>query len=227
MIVNHFLDALGQAPTTDHVASAVDSLVLLFQKLSRSPRREVQGLFGELIVIDASSDPATLLDAWHADPGDRFDFTFTSSRLEVKTNASRQRSHEFSFEQCAPPPGTTATLASLFVETAGGGLSLRTLVERIEARFGSRPNLIVKLHSVLADALGAALLEGLEQRFDEQLAQSSLAFYDLSRIPAVRGPLPPEVTAVRFRSEIAGVMPLDMETLGLLIPALAGRLSHR
>lgn len=203
------------------VASAIDSLVLLFQKLSRSPRREAQGLFGELLVIDTSSDPATFLDAWHTDPGDRFDFTFASSRLEVKTSANRQRCHEFSLEQCAPPADSTVTLASLFVETVGGG-SLKALVERIEAGLSSRPKLIVKLHSVLADTLGAALLEALGQRFDEQLAMSSLAFYDLSTIPAVRGPLPPQVTAVRFRSELAGVSPLSTQRLGHLMPGLAG-----
>jgi hypothetical protein len=86
----------------------------------------------------------------------------------------------------------------------------------------SRPKLMVKLHSVLADTLGAALLEALGQRFDEQLALSSLAFYDLSTIPAVRGPLPPQVTAVRFRSELAGVSPLSTQRLGHLMPGLAG-----
>ena len=220
MIANHLLDGLGDAPTTDEVAAAIDALVSLFQKLSRSPRRQAQGLFGELLVIGTASNAATLLDAWHADPLDRFDFTFASSRLEVKTNANRQRRHEFSLEQCTPPADISATVASLFIETAGGGLSLNALVERIEARLGSKPELILKLHSVLADTLGTGLQEGLGQRFDEQLALSSLAFYDLCTIPAVRGPLPPEVTAVRFRSDIGLVTPMDVQQAGRLTPGL-------
>jgi hypothetical protein len=220
MIANHLLDGLGDAPTTDEVAAAIDALVSLFQKLSRSPRRQAQGLFGELLVIGTASNAATLLDAWHADPLDRFDFTFASSRLEVKTNANRQRRHEFSLEQCTPPVDISAIVASLFVETAGGGLSLKVLVERIEARLSSKPGLIVKLHSVLADTLGTGLLEGLNQRFDEQLALSSLTFYDLSKIPAVRGPLPPEVTAVRFRSDIGLVTPIPVQKAGRFTPGL-------
>ena len=220
MIANHLLDRLGDAPTTDEVAAAIDALVSLFQKLSRSPRRETQGLFGELLVIGTASHPATLLDAWHVDPLDRFDFTFATSRLEVKTNANRQRRHEFSLEQCTPPGEISAAVASLFVETAGGGLSLSALVERIEACLGSKPELILKLHSVLADTLGTGLLVGLEQRFDEELALSSLAFYDLSTIPAVRCPLPPEVTAVRFRSDISLVTPIDVQQVGHLTPGL-------
>jgi hypothetical protein len=117
-----------------------------------------------------------LLDAWHADPQDRFDFTFGKTRLEVKTSANRQRCHDFSFEQCTPSVDTNAILASMFVETAGGGLSLEALVARLQARFSSRPELIVKLHAVVADALGSALAQGLSQRFDEQLAVSTLAF---------------------------------------------------
>ena len=220
MIANHLLDRLGDAPTTDEVAAAIDALVSLFQKLSRSPRRETQGVFGELLVIGTASHPATLLDAWHVDPLDRFDFTFATSRLEVKTNANRQRRHEFSHEQCTPPGDISATVASLFVETAGGGLSLSALVERIEACLGSKPELILKLHSVLADTLGTGLVVGLGQRFDEELALSSLAFYDLSTIPAVRGPLPPEVTAVRFRSDISLVTPIDVQQAGHLTPGL-------
>jgi hypothetical protein len=220
IITDHLLDRLGPAPNTDQVAAAIDALVSLFQKLSRSPRREAQGLFGELLVIATASDPAALLNAWHTDPLDRFDFIFPNSRLEVKTNANRQRRHEFSFEQCNPPVDASATVVSLFVETAGGGLSLNVLVERIEARLGSRPELILKLHSVLADTLGTGLLEGLSQRFDEQLALSSLAFYDLSTIPAVRDPLPPGVTAVRFRSEFGALVPLDSQELERTIPGL-------
>jgi hypothetical protein len=174
-----------------------------------------------LLVIGTAANAATLLDAWHTDPLDRFDFTFANSRLEVKTNANRQRRHEFSLEQCNPPLDISATVASLFVETAGGGgLSLNALVQRIEARLSSRPELIVKLHSVLADTLGTGLLEGLNQRFDEQLVLSSLVFYDLSTIPAVRNPLPPEVTAVRFRSDIGLVAPIGVQQAACLTPGL-------
>jgi hypothetical protein len=219
-IANYLLDQLGQPLNIHQVSVVIDSLASLFQKLARSPRRQAQGLFGELLLIATASDPATLLDAWHADPLDRFDFAFESSRLEVKTNAYRQRSHEFSLEQCTPPPGTAATVASLFVETAGGGVSLGGLLARIEACLTSRPQLILKLHSVLADSLGTALLAGLSHRFDEQLAMSSLAFYDLATIPAVRDTLPPQVTAVRFRSDISLVTPMDAHEAGRRVPGL-------
>jgi hypothetical protein len=216
-IGGHLIKRLGLTPTANEVASAIDALVSLFQRLSRPPRREAQGLFGELIVIDAAFDVAALIDAWHTDPLDRFDFTFGNARLEIKTSATRQRCHDFTFEQCTPPLETSAMVVSMFVETAGGGLSLGALITRIE----NKPDLIIKLHSVVADTLGMTLLQALDLRFDEQLANATIAFYDLSLIPAVRGSLPPQVSAVRFRSEIGALKPLPLQEIARLVPGVA------
>jgi Putative PD-(D/E)XK family member, (DUF4420) len=219
-IAGHLLDQLGATPSPKEVAEAIDALVSLFQRLARPPRRETQGLFGELVIIEVAHNPAAMLNAWHADPFDRFDFVFGNARLEVKTNAGRRRSHEFSFEQCTPPPQTTATLASVFVETSGGGLSLQALIFRVEARLARHPSSVVKLHAVVADALGVTLPSALAQRFDEQLAVGSIAFYDLAHIPAVRGPVPPEVNSVRFRSDLDGISPMHRAQVAQLLPAM-------
>jgi hypothetical protein len=219
-ITGHLLDELGPTASAGEVADAIDALVTLFQHLARPPRRETQGLFGELVIIEAAGDPVAMLSAWHADPFDRFDFVFGSSRLEVKTNADRRRSHDLSFEQCNPPPATTATLASLFVETSGGGLSLESLIFRVEARLTRHPSSILKLHAVVSDALGVALPSALGQRFDEQLAFSSVAFYDLTMVPAVRGLLPSEISAVRFRSDISGLEPMGRDLIARVLPAV-------
>lgn len=219
-VAERLIQELGAKPHHDEVAAAVDALVSLFQRLSRPPKREAQGLFGELVMMAAAADPCVLLDAWHSDPLDRFDFAFHDARLEVKTSSARRRAHDFSFEQCNPPSGATATLASLFVETSGGGLTLETLISRIEARLGGRPTLVLKLHTVVAETLGLGLVSALAQRFDEELAFTSIAFYDLATIPAVRDPLPPEVSAVRFRSDLTTLTPLSIVEASARIPAL-------
>jgi hypothetical protein len=223
-IAGDLLEALSAEPTPDEIANAIESLIELFQRLSRPPRREAQGLFGELAVIDAAHDPHALLEVWHNDPFDRFDFAFATARLEIKTSASRRRNHEFSFEQCHPPIGTTATVASLFVETSGGGLSLQSLIERIEHRIARDPRALTKLHAVVADTLGAALPHALGQRYDEQLAFSSLSFFDLMSIPSVPAPLPLEVSGVRFRSDITGCTPMPAADLAARMPAATPRI---
>lgn len=222
-VAERLIQELGTKPQHEEVATAVDALVTLFRQLSRPPRRESQGLFGELVIVATADDPITLLDAWHSDPLDRFDFGFQHARLEVKTNSARRRAHEFSFEQCNPPPGTTATLASIFVETSGGGLSLEALILRVEARLSDRPMLVLKLHTVVAETLGQGLVSALAQRFDEELAFTSIAFYDLATMPAVRHPLPSEVSAIRFRSDLTTLAPLSVMAAAARIPGLGAR----
>src|SRR6185437_435991 len=47
-VAGNLLEALNPQPRPDEVASAVETLIELFRRLSRPPRREAQGLFGEL-----------------------------------------------------------------------------------------------------------------------------------------------------------------------------------
>jgi hypothetical protein len=214
------LESLGDVVSPDELVTAVDALVSLFQKLSRPPRRHAQGLFGELFVIEQSRDAAALVQSWHTDPMERFDFAIGVVRLEVKTTATRRRRHEFSLEQCFPPAGTSGIVVSMFVETSGGGVSIRELMERVQSRIADRPELVTKLYAEVVDTLGAGLREGLDERFDEQLAQESLAIYDLASIPAIRVELPNEISRVRFVSDIGGVEPLDGSALRERFPQL-------
>lgn len=105
----------------------------------------------------------------------------------------RVRAHTFSYEQCNPPPGTIAIVASLFVERASGGISLRSLILEIEESVSAHNDLVLKLHEVVAATLGTSLNEALSVRFDTKLPGSSLRLYSLNDVPAIRGPLPPRI----------------------------------
>jgi hypothetical protein len=143
----------------------------------------------------------------------RFDFADGNVRIDVKATAGRLRAHTFSYEQCNPPPGTIAIVASVFTERSPDGISLRNLIREIETRIAAHPDLILKLHEVLTTTLGASLTEALGMMFDPNLANSSLRFYSLREIPALRGPLPVGVSDVHFRSDISGLPPLSVHSL--------------
>jgi hypothetical protein len=49
--------------------------------------------------------------------------------------------------------------------------------------------------------------------FDFKLAESSLKFYSLREVPAIRGPLPAGVSDVHFRSDVSGLPALSVESL--------------
>src|SRR5207302_791122 len=126
----------------------------------------------------------------------RFDFSDGDVRLDVKATSGRLRTHTFSYEQCNPPPGTIAVVASLLIEQAAGGMPLQTIIDEIGTRIAAHPDLLLKLHEVAAGTLGASLNEALALRFDIKLAQSSLRFFSLEAVPAIRGPLPAGISDV-------------------------------
>jgi hypothetical protein len=58
------------------------------------------------------------------------------------------------------------------------------------------------VQQVIAETLGSALLTSLDARFDDLLATNSLRIFDATEIPAIRSAIPPQVTAVKFQSDL-------------------------
>jgi hypothetical protein len=200
--------SLAGAIHVDRIEDAVVTLVELFRKLSQPSKRSVQGLWGELLLIDQSASPEKLLAAWRAEPQQRYDFSSGLDRIEVKTAGSRVRSHHFSAEQLAPPPGSRLLIASMLCERVGQGTTVRDLVTRIRQRV-LNIDLLIKLEEVVAETLGSSLEAGLSVPFDYELAKTSLRFYDFREVPALQEVPPPGVTEISFRSNLESVSSLN------------------
>jgi len=207
------LRMLGDTPAQRAVASAVHRLAAIFQKMQKPPTRPVNGLFGELYLIWRSGNPVKALTAWRIDETARFDFADGDVRLDVKATGGRVRAHTFSYEQCNPPHGTIAVVASLFVERSPGGTMLRSLINEIESRAAAHADLVFKLHEVVAGTLGASLNDALTITFDTKLADSSLSFFSLLDVPAIRTPLPAGISDVHFRSDLSALQALSVQSL--------------
>jgi hypothetical protein len=204
---------VGDAPRRGELASAIHRLAAIFQKLQSPAVRSVYGLFGELYLISRSGSPSTAVRAWRVDDTARFDFAEGNVRLDVKATSGRVRAHTFSYEQCNPPTDTVAVVASLFAERSPSGISIRELIEHIEARVAAHADLVLKLHEVVTSTLGIGLTEALSIAFDERLAESSLRFYDLCTVPAIRGDLQAGVSDVHFRSDLSALSSATVRSL--------------
>jgi hypothetical protein len=212
-VIEGILPLLGSAPNGYTVHEMVDSLAELFRTLTLPPRGSVQGLWAELFMLTESSDPTHLCEAWHATPDDLFDFSASSQRIEVKSSGDRGRKHHFTSEQVHPPLGTRVLVASLFVERAGAGTSLAELIELLRTQVSKRPGLLMKIEQLVASSLGITWRNTLDQRFDRELAQDSLLFFDSQSIPAIGPEFPPGVSDVRFVSDLGTARPISIRTL--------------
>lgn len=201
---------LGEQPSYMDVSRAVDGLVELFRSMATAPRKSVQGLWAELLLMARLRDPAPLAAAWHVLPGDRYDFSAGDHRIEVKSATGRVRQHHFTLEQLLPVPGTQVLVVSVLVERAAAGTALVDLVREVRSRTSDAPQLLLHVDRVVAQTLGDGWRHAQEQRFDRQLAESSLAFYEPAVIPQVDANLPRGVSNVQFVADLTGAPSADL-----------------
>ena len=190
----------------------IDQLVVLFQLMRQPATRTMRGLWAELFVILRSSDPPRMIDAWHGQPGEHFDFSQGANRLEVKASSSRSRNHVFSLEQVYPPSGATALVASIHVEDQTSGSSLGELWDRA-VDTAPTADARLKVERVCVQALGRDLRVGRSFSADWKVAVDSLAFFCVSDIPRPPAEVPRGVSQLRFRSDLSIAEPVKATRL--------------
>jgi hypothetical protein len=217
-LVAKFLDVMevvvrtvGRASTAERVRRAVEELAELFRSLDRPPRKSARGVWAELFLMALSQDPGRLAAAWHAAPGEAFDFSEGSDRLEVKAAGGGAREHYFSLVQVHPAHGMRVLVASLLAEALAGGTPVKRLLAELRGRLATRPELALRVERIAAQSLGKSWTPALDESFDWQRAEDSLRFFEAHRIPAVPKELPREVSDVRFRSDLSGCASLGLE----------------
>lgn len=211
--VGAVLSALGRKPSRLEITAALNKLVDLFRLASLEPRKTVQGLFGELLVIATSRKPERLVECWHSEPDETFDFRDGLDRLEIKTSSTGFRAHSFSWEQLKGIDQGSCVVGSLLVDRRENGTPLRDLVARIRKKLLRHPEQLSKFEYNLTACLGRALTESFEACFDEGGALKSISYFESKDIPQPSGPLPKGVSEMRFKSDLTLVKPLSPKAL--------------
>lgn len=215
------LRAIGQAPDKGQVQRNISSLVDLFSAIGAEPRTSVQGLWAELFLIANSTDVRRCLEAWHAEPGERFDLADGSQRVEIKSYAGPVRRHTFSHEQAHPPDGTDAMIASVQVVSATGGEAIADLLDVIRERAALSSEELLQLEQAVARDLGRDHEHGMYRGFDQERGRESCQFYSTDDIPRLDRELPPGVSSVRFRSDLSRVASVSLDVPTGLFGAVA------
>ncbi len=186
----------------DEVDSLVEALLEMFRRLQAAPAQSIAGLWGELLVIDASPNPSALVDAWHLDPTEPFDFAFSTTRIEVKTTSRPAREHDFSLQQTGGSLAATY-IASVVLSRSAAGLSVLDLARRIAERLGEKRQ--EKLWRLVLESLGPDPESQDGQRFDLESARSSLVFVEAAALPkpSIAPSDLPFIREVRYRADIA------------------------
>jgi hypothetical protein len=204
--------AIGQTNERSKVAAVIEDLVELFRALGAPPKNEIQGLWGELLIIHEAKDPIALTAAWRVQTGDCYDFNKGAERIEVKTTAQKPRKHHFTLDQLNPPMGTRLLVASVIVQRSGAGQSVFELLAAIRQKTLRHPQVHLRILRQLHDTLGNSWQSARNVRFDYEAAVASLHFYEGDQIPKVALPLPEGVSQVGFVSDFRGLTPASRKS---------------
>jgi hypothetical protein len=208
LFVRCFAAALTDLPTgagTGELGACIQKLLDLFRAMTHPGGKEVAGLWAELFVIAKSNDISQAMTAWHADPFDKFDFSWNRGCLEVKASTRDVRVHDFSLEQLSSPIGGKGLVASLLLQPLTGGLGIIELAREIENAIVHLPELRQKLWNNLTKALGNDFSEKLDRRFDTSFAERHIVLYSMNDIPAIQTPSDQRISGVRFRVDLSTV----------------------
>lgn len=200
------LKKLPPIPSKRELSIEIESLITIFSALTKTPIKEVQGLWAELLVIEQSLHPETLIQAWHDEPSTKYDFTMGRDKIEVKSTSSEERIHRFSLDQLNPTPNSQLLIASVIVRDSAkcsGGLSVRNLYDKICSRVTAL-NARLKLSSIMAKTIGNDYKKIDNVFFDYVGACDTLAYFDYNDVPRIRKSEVPEfVFDVKFHSNLS------------------------
>ena len=207
-IVLLMLSNMQALPSRKELAVEVENLITIFSAMENPPVKKMQGLWGELLVIERSKFPEQLVNAWHSSPNAKFDFTLGRDKIEVKTTSSENRIHKFSLDQLNPSPNSRLLIASITVRESGqgnGGKSIRDLFDSIYAKVkGSKERL--HLYEVMAETIGRDISKLDYVFFDYTEAVDSLEYFRTQDIPHInKKDVPSGVTEVKFSSNLTDV----------------------
>lgn len=211
-IVVMMFGRMSEIPSKREIAIEVENLISIFSAMTCPPRKKIQGLWTELLVIERSYMPEILINAWHESPTAKYDFTMGRDKVEVKSTSSETRIHHFSLEQLRPSAHSRVMVASAIVRESGQGnegLSVRDLYDKICNRVNS---IDARLHmiKVIAETIGTDMHRLNEVFFDYVEACDTLRYYDSNDIPGLdRDGIQPGVSGVGFNSDLSGVLDVN------------------
>lgn len=211
-LTNYFIDVIcivlkgiGDEPNPKLLESEIEKLVELFHCFSKPPRKTIQGLWAELFVIEKSISPEYLIQSWHTETNDIFDFNDGIDKLEVKSTSRGKRMHSFSLSQLSPNQGSDLVVASLFVTVSGKGLTIFDLMKSIENKLSSLETKI-KLDGIVSRTLGTDFEKAGDFYYDYQLATDSYKLYYYKDIPSIPvKEVPKEISNIHFECDITSI----------------------
>jgi hypothetical protein len=140
------------------------------------------GLIGEMIILLAADDTSLAMKYWHSNIDDKFDFSGSNFRLEVKTTTSHERNHHFSSSQIPGNVPEKTFVASVKIIRVESGCTIQEITSELQSRLSSDEAL--KLHGVVQGTLGVPVDLLSEYQIDLEASLSGVKIIKSLYVPS-------------------------------------------
>ena len=131
MTLENILQTIPNELSEKRIDELTVKLIKLFEKLSNPKNIDLTGLWGELFIINFLRSTEILIQAWHSENNDLFDFFLNNIALEIKTTTKNDRKHTFKFEQLNSTNTNKIIIGSIMLKKSRTGVSLLDLKNKI------------------------------------------------------------------------------------------------
>ncbi|WP_207797848.1 PD-(D/E)XK motif protein [Flavobacterium piscis] len=199
------LQQIDSIPTERDLYREVRKVIELFSSITKPAVKSLQGLWGELLVIEKSLDPEYLINSWHISPFDKFDFNDGKDKLEIKSTTKSKRIHRFSIEQLNNNPSSNLLIGSVFVIETGMGISILNIRDMIVAKI-TNINVQLRMNEIIYKTVGNEYEKLGDVFFDYQQASDTLSFYKVADIPNIHSnAIPIQISNITFDCDLSNI----------------------
>lgn len=223
-IISILLIKLPETPSLKALKIEIESIIDLFSKFTSPPLKTIQGLWAELLVIEQSSNPEYLINAWHNSTTDKFDFNDGQDKIEIKSTKNTRRVHNFNLEQLIPNNNSRLLIVSVQIIQTGAGTNIFQLLEGIESTISDNKTLL-RLHEIVALTIGNELEKSINLFFDYKFAIDSLKVFESHMIPTINQVhIPVNISNIKFECDLTNIqnltaIPYESKLLQSLFPS--------
>lgn len=201
-VIQILLKRISKYPKVKDLNIEINKIIKLFDEKHTLSKEVIKGLWTELFVIANASNIEYLINAWHVNPDDIYDFNDGIDKIEVKSTSNLDRIHCFSLEQLNPNVDSNLVVVSIIVLATGLGQNIFDLIDSIKQKVTDL-NIILKLEQVVYQTLGPNIEDAKNIKYDYTMANDTYAVYDYKDIPSINKEIiPTEVVSVNFKTRL-------------------------
>lgn len=145
------------------------------------PDSIITGLIGELLIISISKSPSLAVKFWHSDIDDKFDFSGSNFRLEVKATASGTRNHYFSSSQIPGNVPEKTYVASIKMVRVEDGTTLAEILSSLKSKLDNSE--LAKVLEIIQRTIGVPVELVTDYKIDLEATLMGIKLLKGSGVP--------------------------------------------